>query len=221
MSHSHKLSFGDMAFHLSATGDGATTGKPVPGAPFRVAIMGDFSGRSNQGMRQPLKGASGASASSRRPIKIDCDNFDQVMAELGPQLQLPIGDQEGSSISIKFKEIDDFHPDELFVKVDLFDALRRTRQRLMDPSTFDQAAAEVRRWSHMGRTTGVDSPLSSDQPTDNTDTAGGRGGRRRYCRRSHFRGRGGGRCLRGCWVDPRVSPTPLPLRRGLGRVSSR
>jgi len=70
-----------------------------PDQPFLILVAGNFSG--------------GASR-NRRPIQVDRDNFDQVMALLAPQLQLAAG---GSSVAVSFRELDDFHPDRLFQRV--------------------------------------------------------------------------------------------------------
>ncbi len=140
MTLSHNFSFGDMKVNLTATGK-TSTGKPRADTPFRIAILGDFSGRENRGVCEPLKGAS------RRPMRIDCDNFEEIFTKLSPQLHLPIGDDPQASIVINFSDLDDFHPDQLYDKVDVFQALRHTRNQLMDPSTFDQAAAQVRAWA--------------------------------------------------------------------------
>ena len=97
--------------------------------PFRILLMGDFSGRASRGLADPeLKG--------RRPILVDRDNFDQVMARL--EVEMP---------SIRFADLDDFHPDRLYEQLPVFRTLRDTRERLSDPATFRQAAAEMRSWS--------------------------------------------------------------------------
>ena len=49
---------------------------PEPETPFRILIMGDFSGRSNRSIIE-----SGSALASRRPILVDRDNFDAVLAK--------------------------------------------------------------------------------------------------------------------------------------------
>ena len=49
--------------------------QPIPGVPeaetpFRMLILGDFSGRGLRGERAPLAG--------RRPVAVDSDNLDQI-----------------------------------------------------------------------------------------------------------------------------------------------
>ena len=47
-------------------------------------------------------------------------------------------------MAIEFAQLEDFHPDELYQNLGLFQALRELRARLMDPTTLPQAAAELR-----------------------------------------------------------------------------
>jgi type VI secretion system protein ImpC len=96
-----------------------------PDEPFRILVMGNFSGGAGR---------------NRRPIEIDRDNFDQVMGLLAPELRLPFG---GVEVPIRFRELDDFHPDRLLARLPLFQKLRDLRRRLVDPSTFPAAAAEL------------------------------------------------------------------------------
>ncbi|HVP48189.1 MAG TPA: type VI secretion system contractile sheath large subunit [Bryobacteraceae bacterium] len=111
-----------------------------PDSPFHIAVLGDFSGRENRGvMDRQLKG--------RTAVMIDRDNFEDMIARLAPELHLPLGGPDGPRIPIRFRELDDFHPDRIFEQLKIFQALRGTRERLNDRSTFDAAAAEVRSWS--------------------------------------------------------------------------
>src|SRR5579864_6450722 len=117
-----------------------TVERTDPETPFRIAILGDFSGRENRGVLD-------ASLQGRKPILVDRDNFDNVMARVAPELQLPLGGPDGPRIPVRFRELDDFHADRLYVSLKIFHALRDTRERLNDRATFDAAAAEVRSWS--------------------------------------------------------------------------
>ncbi|HEY1185512.1 MAG TPA: type VI secretion system contractile sheath small subunit, partial [Bryobacteraceae bacterium] len=66
---------------------------PEADTPFRMLILGDFSGRGFRGERAPIAG--------RRPIAVDSDNLDQVLASISPAVQLPQG-------TLRFRSIDDF-----------------------------------------------------------------------------------------------------------------
>jgi type VI secretion system protein ImpC len=76
--------------------------------PFRILILGDFSGRANRGLSAGLAG--------RRPTPVDLDNFDEVMEEMQPTLRLP-------GAHLRFRELDDFHPDHLHRDAAIFQKL--------------------------------------------------------------------------------------------------
>jgi type VI secretion system protein ImpC len=116
--------------------------KPTSEAPFRIVLLGDFSGRANRGAPAPP---------SRKPVVIDRDNFDQVMANMGAELHLG-GGQHGPRVTLRFQELEDFHPDQIYEEVELFQTLRETRRKLANPSTFAEAAAAVKGWAGMPAT---------------------------------------------------------------------
>jgi type VI secretion system protein ImpC len=103
--------------------------------PFCIAILGDFSGRANRGISD-AKGIG-----KRRAVLVDRDNFDEVLSRSGAEIQLPGG--ESSSLHLRFSELEDFHPDRVFQRLDIFGELWDLRGRLQDPSTFQQAAEEL------------------------------------------------------------------------------
>ncbi len=105
---------GRMEFKLDlGSVPGVPAGARRPGGPMRLLVMGDFSGRP-AGVRPAL--------ASRPTHRVDLDNLDDVIVRLMPQLQLPTGE-------IRFEQIDDFHPDALYSRFELFDALRQARAR--------------------------------------------------------------------------------------------
>src|SRR5579862_4384224 len=73
--------------------------------PFRILVLGDFSGRTNRGLTAGLAG--------RRPVAVDLDNFEEVMTSVLPSLRLPSG-------RLRFRELDDFHPDHLRRDAEIF-----------------------------------------------------------------------------------------------------
>lgn len=112
---------------------------PLDDTPFRIAIVGDFTGRASRG-----SGANeGGPAVARRPAwPVDRDDLDVVLREMGPALHL--GLEAGSPpLAIRFQSLEDFHPDRLYQRLPLFQALRDLRQRLSNPATFKAAAAEL------------------------------------------------------------------------------
>jgi len=111
-----------------------------PDAPFHIAVLGDFSGREN-------RGALDAKLHGRKPFLIDRDNFDEVLAQLTPELHLPLGGADGPLVPLRFRELEDFHPDRIFEGLKIFQVLRETREQLHDPARYEAAAALVRSWS--------------------------------------------------------------------------
>jgi len=99
-------------------------------SPFCIAVLGDFSGQSD--------------SSKLRPIEIDRDNLEEVMAKFKIRLHLNLSANE--NIQIPLNELDDFHPDELYEKLESFEKLRSLRRRLKSKSSFADAAAEIQSW---------------------------------------------------------------------------
>lgn len=117
-------------------GESQEPAQPLDDTPFRIALIGDFSGRASRGANE------GGSALAKRPAwQVDRDDLDQVMKEIGPSLRLTLAD--GDELVIRFSSLDDFHPDRLFERLPLFQALRDLRQRLSNSATFKAAAAEL------------------------------------------------------------------------------
>ena len=118
----------DMKFTLEGERGGI-----VEEPSFRILVLGDWSGNAEK-----------RDLSTRRPRAIDRDNFDEVMEKIGTSLEL---DLDGSNpITLRFTELEDFHPDRIFDQVPLFSELRDVRRRLKSEDTFDEAAREVRSW---------------------------------------------------------------------------
>lgn len=92
---------------------GQASGKRTETAPMRILLIGDFSGRPI-GERTAL--------AQRKAIQVDVDNIEAVIAKLAPRISTDIGE-------VEFGSLDDFHPDELFERLDLFQALRKARSQ--------------------------------------------------------------------------------------------
>ena len=89
--------------------DGAARAKP--GAAFRLAVLGDFSGRANAGIIE-----TGAALASRKPLKADAENLDTLLTRLNLTVSVPV-DDEGGAIQVPIRSMDDFHPDQLVENV--------------------------------------------------------------------------------------------------------
>lgn len=110
--------------HLDVSaGEEVRMDRPEEETPFRIAILGDFSGRANRGVD------GGPRLRGRRPIAVDIDNIDDVLAQLGVALELPGPDEP---VRMRFESLDDFHPEALYRDVPLFSELRHRRERALE-----------------------------------------------------------------------------------------
>lgn len=108
--------------------------------PVRVAVLGDFGASAAQG--RLLTG--GPLAQAAPPLAVEFDTVDVLLARLAPSLRLPLG-PHGATIDMAFCALDDFHPDALFDRLEIFAALASVRRRLLSVDTFADAAAELMR----------------------------------------------------------------------------
>jgi type VI secretion system protein ImpC len=108
-----KSSFGEVKLDVNA---GADPSPAVldPETPFRILLLGDFSGPAARAAR-PQAGW--------KPRAIDRDNFDDVLARVGPEFS-----------GMRFRAIDDFHPDRIYLENQLFQRLRDVRRMLQEPA---------------------------------------------------------------------------------------
>src|SRR5262245_20957203 len=111
-----------------------------PGDSFRIAVLGDFSGRANT---QNVE--VGESLAARKPRRVDVDNFETICRQWNATLRLPVG-QGGATVEVKIESLDDFHPDQVYSKLEVFGELSALRRRLQSTATFASAAKEIQSW---------------------------------------------------------------------------
>ena len=92
---------------------------------FRIYILGGFSGQSDVSWEQ------------RKIRGIDIDNFDQVMTQMMPALEINPG------LTLQFETLEDFHPDAWLEKVQILTDLQKLKRELDNPNTAAQAAAKI------------------------------------------------------------------------------
>lgn len=164
---SKPISFGELDFKIVASMD-ETRREIESETPFRICILGDFSGRANCGTTE-----SGSVPADLRPIEIDRDNIDEVMSKLGVEVHLSFAGNSAPSIKVKFSELDDFHPDQLYSRVDVFQTLRDTRKRLNDLRTFESAKKEVQSWMGLEETEESLPEQPASTPLSSSESSGG------------------------------------------------
>ncbi|MEP6491164.1 MAG: type VI secretion system contractile sheath large subunit [bacterium] len=113
----------DPRSEVHLTSDFATgASAPVSDGVFRIALLGDFSGRSSR-----KTDASGAPLAKRRARRVDRDDVDAVIAAMNPEVHVTIDPAE-PPVAIRFRALDDFHPDQLVERVALFQQLRALKR---------------------------------------------------------------------------------------------
>ncbi len=118
---SKPFSFGSIDVRLEAEAE-PRPARAEEGAPFRILVAADFSGRAARGLVE-----TGAALGERKAFRVDLDSLDATIARLEPQVRLRDGDV------IRLRELDDFLPDTLFARIPRFGALK------------EAAAADARR----------------------------------------------------------------------------
>jgi type VI secretion system protein ImpC len=119
--------------------------------PFRMLVLGDWSGDG------PKKNVA-----ERRPIEVDRDSFDELIGRLGTKLALE--QSNGETLSLEFRELDDFHPDRIFERLPMFGRLRDLRSRLLSADKFSEAAAEVRSWFKVDEAPSITASTQTAEP---------------------------------------------------------
>jgi type VI secretion system protein ImpC len=152
------LKLGDI--RLTA-GTSAAAERPDEETPFRILLLGNFSGRAKPA----------APLASRRPVLVDRDNFTDVLAKLDVQVHLPAGEGLPAPLTLRIRELDDFHPDRLYERLELFAALRDLRRRLDNPKTYRAAADEVRGWAAASSSAPAPAPPERPQAPPPRDPA--------------------------------------------------
>ena len=97
--------------------------------PFVLGVLGDYAGNNPQHPMEPL--------SQREFVKIDRDNFNDVMERIGPGLLMRVentlkGDGTEMPVELKFKSIEDFEPARIVDQVEPLRRLLETRNKLRD-----------------------------------------------------------------------------------------
>ncbi|HBR57064.1 MAG TPA: type VI secretion system contractile sheath small subunit [Blastocatellia bacterium] len=96
--------------------------------PFVLGVMGDFVGKPDEEV---------AALKNRKFIEIDPDNFNQVLAGMKPRLAYTTDNKlqdDGSKLGVelKFKNIEDFEPDNIVQQVEPLRKLVEARKKLAD-----------------------------------------------------------------------------------------
>jgi len=96
--------------------------------PFVVGVLGDFSGKPDEPLPK-LK--------DRKFVEIDRDNFDNVLAGMKPRLAFRVDnkfteDNSQIAVELRFKSLDDFHPEQVAQQIEPVRKLLEARRKLSD-----------------------------------------------------------------------------------------
>jgi type VI secretion system protein ImpB len=96
--------------------------------PFVVGVLADLSGKPEEPLPK-LK--------DRKFIEIDRDNFNNVLEGMKPRLAFKVdnkltGEDTRMAVELRFKSIDDFHPESVVKQITPLQKLLDARQRLSD-----------------------------------------------------------------------------------------
>lgn len=115
-----------------------TAGRPITARrvddddPFCMLVIADLGvSRAARSARPP---------GSRKPVALDIDNLDAVFKAMAIELEL---DFDTTPVKLRFTSLEDFHPDQLFARLEIFAALRQKRADLANPKRFHEAAASL------------------------------------------------------------------------------
>jgi len=107
--------------------------------PFVMGVMGDFSGNPSAPPK-PL--------SQRKFVKIDRDNFNDVMKSIKPELNMRVkntlaGDDSEMAVKLNFSSMDDFDPAAVVEQVPALKSLLDSRDQLRDLLTTMDASEDL------------------------------------------------------------------------------
>lgn len=138
--------------------------------PFVLGVLGDFSGQPDE-LPPRVK--------DRKFIEIDRDNFDGVLAAMKPRLAYRVdnkltGDGSKMGVELRFKGMDDFHPDNVVRQVEPLRKLVDARQRLSDllskmdgndklEQILNDIVADTDAQKQLSSALGLDKPDAGDQ----------------------------------------------------------
>lgn len=96
--------------------------------PFVVGVMGDYSGKPDEPLPRLM---------DRKFIEIDRDNFNSVLEGMKPRLSYQVDnkltdDNTKMGVELRFKSLEDFHPERVADQVEPLRKLVETRRRLSD-----------------------------------------------------------------------------------------
>jgi type VI secretion system protein ImpC len=125
-----------------------------PPGRFTIVMLGDFIGRANRGVVEPLH--------TRRLLHVDVDSRGGVFTQLGATLRLTGAAVPGQDVNLTFASLDDFHPDKLLAKAPWLAKLTEARRLALNPATVDEGKAALQ--AYLGAALAAPAPSAGDTP---------------------------------------------------------
>lgn len=119
-------------------GDAGTPEPPAagPGAPFRLLVAADFTARSARGALE-----TAATLAARSPVRVDLDSLDAALGRWQPEVEVRL---EGEKTArLRFRELEDFHPDRIFDRVPGFSGLKESSEALAARPVRPRVGADI------------------------------------------------------------------------------
>lgn len=96
--------------------------------PFVVGVLADLSGKPDEALPK---------VKDRKFVEIDRDNFNNVLEATKPRVAFKVdnkltGDDTKLAVELRFKSLDDFHPEQIAQQVEPLRKLVEARRRLSD-----------------------------------------------------------------------------------------
>ena len=136
------------------------------GPTLRIVVLADLAGHGARVADNPRPPVA------HRPlVRVDVDNFGEVLARTAPRLEIRLGGPDAPGLPIVFRSLEDFHPDALYRGLEPFRSLRDIRRRLLDTSTFAEAAAEWSRLAGLAVEALPAPPAASPAPREDDEAA--------------------------------------------------
>jgi len=107
----------DLPNHGNLSDDAVALDAPTTATAFRIAVLGDFSGRGNQPAPKGKSRIDLEALRGRKGIRIDADDFDEAIATLAPRALIRHGKE---TIEVAFAAIDDFDAEEIIARTPRF-----------------------------------------------------------------------------------------------------
>lgn len=129
------------------------------GSPFRLLVAADFTARSARGALE-----TGDALAARATVRVDLDTLDEALSRWQPEVEVPLDGEKKARL--RFRELEDFHPDRVFDRVPGFAGLREASEALAARPPRPRAGADL-----LGRI--LEGASEEEVPPEPVDTAAG------------------------------------------------